>query len=54
MAGLRLRRPENSERSSGTTEVKQATVVGWDELAVASLEAEEIAEFVIASAESLR
>lgn len=45
---------EDCERSSGTTEMKQASAVGGDVLAVAGLEAEEVAEFVIASAEQLR
>jgi hypothetical protein len=50
---LRLRCPEDGERSGGTTEMKQATAVGGDVLVVAGLEAEEVAEFVIASAEPL-
>ncbi len=49
-----LRRLENCERSGGATEVKQATAVGGDVLVVAGLEAKEVAEFVIASAEPLR
>jgi hypothetical protein len=52
--GFTLRRTEDGEHSRGTTELKQATAVGRDVLVVAGLEAEEIAEFVIASAEPLR
>ncbi len=49
-----LRRLEDGERSRSATEVKQATAVGGDVLVVAGLEAEEAAEFVMASAEPLR
>jgi hypothetical protein len=52
MAGFWLRCSEDSERSGGTTVVKQATMVGGDGLIVADLELEEVAEFVIVSAEA--
>jgi hypothetical protein len=51
---LRLRCLDDGERSGGSTEVKQTTAVGGDVLVVVSLKAEEVAEFVIASAEPLR
>jgi hypothetical protein len=51
---LRLRCPEDGEGSGGTTEMKQAAAVGGDVLVVAGLEAKEVAEFVVASAEALR
>ncbi len=54
MAGFRSRRFANSERSGGTTEVKQATTAGWDGLIVAGLEAEEVTELVVASTKPLR
>ncbi len=54
MAGFRSRRFGNSERSGGTTEVKQATTAGWDGLIVAGLEAEEVTELVVASTKPLR
>src|SRR5919202_6191253 len=51
---FRLRGLEHRERSRRTTEVRQATAVGGDVLVVAGAETEEIAEFVVASAEPLR
>jgi len=45
---------QDGERSAGATVVKQTTAVGGDRLVVAGLEAEEVAEFVIASKEPLR
>jgi len=53
-AAFQLRCSRNSERSGGTTEMQQATTAGGDGLVVAVLEAEEVAEFVVASAEALR
>jgi hypothetical protein len=47
MAGFRLRRFENGERTGGTTEVTQATAAGGDMLVVAG------AELVVASTEAL-
>jgi hypothetical protein len=51
---LRLRCLDDGKCIGDTTEMKQATAVGGDVLVVVSLEAEEVAEFVIASAEPLR
>jgi hypothetical protein len=51
---FRLRCSEDGKRSGSTTEIKQATAVGGDVLVVVGLEAEEVAEFVIASTEPLR
>jgi hypothetical protein len=48
-----LRRLENGERSSSTTEMKQATTVGRDSLVVAAAKAEEVAELVVAVTEAL-
>jgi hypothetical protein len=47
-----LRRLENGERSSSTTEMKQATTAGRDSLVVAAAKAEEVAEFVVAVTEA--
>src|ERR671916_2120983 len=49
-----LRGLEDCERTGGTTEMKQATAAGGDMLIVVLAETEEIAEFVVASAEALR
>ena len=49
---FRSRGFERCERSGTTTEVEQAVAAGGDMLVVAS--AEEVAEFVVAAAESLR
>jgi hypothetical protein len=51
---LRLRCLDDGEHSGDTTEMKQATAVGGDVLVVVGLQAEKVAEFVIASAEPLR
>jgi hypothetical protein len=48
-----LRHLEEGEHSSGTTGMKQATAVSGNVLVVAGLEAEDVAELVIASAEAL-
>jgi hypothetical protein len=53
-AELGLRRSENGEHGSGTTEVKQTATAGGDMLVVAGAGAEKGAEFVVASAEALR
>ena len=53
-AEFSLRRFENSERTGGTTEVKQATAAGRDGLVVAGAGPEKVAEFVVASTEALR
>src|SRR5215212_6409334 len=50
---LRLRGLHDHKRSRGATEVEQATAVGGDVLVVASVRAEEVAEFVVAAAEAL-
>src|SRR5436190_20609730 len=44
---------ENRKHSRSAAEVKQAAVVGGDGLVVASAEAKEVAEFVVASTETL-
>jgi hypothetical protein len=49
-----LRCLNDGKRSGDTTEMKQATAVGGDVLIVVGLEAEEVTEFVIASAEPPR
>ena len=49
-----LRRLENGERTGGATEVNEATAAGGNMLVVAGAEAEEVAEFVVASTEALR
>ena len=51
---LRLRGLHDRKRSRGATEVEQATAVGGDVLVVASVRAEEVAEFVVAATEPLR
>ena len=45
---------KNRKHSRSAAEVKQAAVVGGDGLAVASAEAKEVAELVVASTEALR
>src|SRR4051812_28902086 len=45
---------KNRKHSRSAAEVKQAAVVGGDGLVVASAEAKEVAEFVVASTEALR
>ena len=52
-AKFSLRHFENSERTGGTTEVKQATAAGRDVLVVARAGMEEVAELVIAATEAL-
>ncbi|MDP8967357.1 MAG: hypothetical protein M3N04_02030 [Actinomycetota bacterium] len=42
---------EDCERGGGTAEVKPAAAVGGDMLVVAGVEAEEVAEFIVASTE---
>ncbi len=49
-----LRGLEDCEGGGGTAEMKPATAGGGDVLVVAGAEAEEVAEFVVASTEPLR
>ncbi len=51
---FRLRHLQDSERSGGAAELKQTTAVGGDVLVMAGLEAEEVAELVVASTEPPR
>ncbi len=51
---VRLCGVQNGERGGDTTEVEQATAACGDVLVVAGTRAEEVSEFVIASAEALR